>query len=396
MNDKVNDLENILLNTRLILSFPLRLLCFLGVLLLLALGKTEATEVPCNYTSLKWTWLGQEQGKTLRTCEPDIKVVDDEDFTISYPIIFPDSAFKIDSKKGVQFLPTNLFDVLPKLVRVQVVNCSVKSINANHFKDLSQLRALSLNNNKIEQIANDAFVDLISLELLDLSSNKIQSLGKNTFDALTSLGYLHLSHNEIQLLHSEIFKSLVKVEEIKLDQNEIFRLDANVFENLPSFKRIFLDDNKLDEITRNLFRKISNLEQISFRNNRIEFINADAFNNFPRLIFVDLRRNLCIGKLYLLQFENSLKKDLEENCNVNYVHEKFADIEKMLNDESQTIKAQQKEINAMQQIFLYAIGAIVICVICIFCVVVSLMFALSPSKALRRWSEINPFAGNQN
>lgn len=264
-----------------------------------------------------------DQKQIMRTCEPDVNEVDDDDFTISSPKDTSTSGLYIYFKKGVKFLPKNLFSVLPNLVAMQLWNCSVASINENHFKGLSKLKILSLANNRIENVASDSFVDLVSLEHLSMPFNRIRSLGKSTFAALHALRQLYLNDNEIRFLHPKIFDALVNVEDIKLDRNEILSLDENIFESLASLRTIGMVDNKLTEIPRNLFRNNSKLEGVWLRSNKLTFIDDNVFDNLTTLNFVDLRLNLCADEIYFDDSFDILRKDLKQNCEKNSVFEKL-------------------------------------------------------------------------
>lgn len=340
-----------MLNNQLILNFSPRFLCFFGVWLLLALEQTKAaTEAPCIYKSLKWSWLDRKQGLLLQTCEPDIEVVSDEKFVISSLRNDSNSAFKIDSKRGVQFLPTNLFDVLPNLVLIKIRQCSVKSINGNHFKNLPKLKFLELSDNKIGSVDSKAFADLVSLEVLDLSFNQIQSLDESTFKVLKALKHLQLNNNNIQTLHPKLFGSLSNIEEIRLDFNKIDHLDESIFKNLANLKVIALNDNKLTRIQRLLFRNNSNLTEIVLRNNKIEIFQGDVFERLSKLVIVDLLQNSCVNGNFSPKNFVMMKKTLKTNCKANFSVEKttikIGSLKTTKQNEPQTADPLQQDFNA--------------------------------------------------
>lgn len=64
--------------------------------MLVAVGKNEAaTETKCKFENLKLPWFAEK----LRACTPDIKKVDEEDFTISTASDNSTLAFSFDTKK---------------------------------------------------------------------------------------------------------------------------------------------------------------------------------------------------------------------------------------------------------------------------------------------------------
>lgn len=314
-----------------------------------------ATKASCKSAITKWTWFDEKQRPT---CEPDIEVVDEDDFKISSFKTFSTLGLGINSKKGVKFLPTNLASVFPNLEGIQIYNCSVKSIDEYHFKSLSKLTILDLRYNKIEDTDSDAFADLASLKILQLSFNRIRSLSKSTFTGLKALKRLYLYNNEIQFLHPEAFDLLVNIERIDLDYNELQNLDENIFENLASLTRIDLDYNQLRKIPRNLFRNNLNLTKIFLRHNKIKFVE-DTFENLPKLATVDLVENLCIQKEYYLKDFGSLKKDLKQKCNENSATEKLESEVRDLQRKASALKQDLLQtVNTKFETFIYRIESV--------------------------------------
>lgn len=267
--------------------------------------------VSCIVTVKSWSWHGQQHN--LDTCDPEINEVDTENFAISPvedEIVF---AFDIQNKLGVKFLPKNLVENFPDLIALQILNCSLTSIE-NQLKGLSKLKMLNLGRNKIEYVAVDAFIDLFSIEFLELSYNRIKFLAENTFELLYTLEGLYLDNNKIQLLYPKIFGTLVRVEHINIQQNKIPELNENVFENTTNLKQLLFAANKLEKLPKNLFRNNLQLEEIWFSVNNIKFIDANLFDHLPNLKFVNLRFNLCIDKEYDENNVATIGNDLKQSC----------------------------------------------------------------------------------
>lgn len=306
----------------LILIFSQRLWGLFGMVLLSALGKNEtAIKSQCQ-----WAFENQNEQKI---CEANIAKVDDENFTILSKMDNSIEGFHILSKKGVNFLPTNLLCVMPNLISIKICGCSVKLVNENHFKGLSKLQTLNLTDNKLENITSNAFADLSNLERLDLSSNKIRHLDKSTFASLKALKFLLLYKNVIQFLHFEIFAFLVNIEDIKVGGNEIQRLDDNLFKNNSNLKGIFL------------------------RRNKIKYVARNTFDNLPKLKNVYLDENLCVDKNYSSSHFESMKEDLEQNCSVfselKKLGAELTDMKMELNGKTQKNDDLQEEIAAYKQ-----------------------------------------------
>lgn len=209
----------------------------------------------------------------LTYCEPNIKRVYDEDFTIS-PATDPTIlGLRIESKKRVRFLPKNLSLVFPDLVLFIVSECAVSDVRKEHFKGLSKLRFLYLDYNIIDNVEIDAFVDLVSLQVLDLYKNKIISL------------------------HPKIFDPLLNLEILDLDMNRIYSLDENIFEKLINLTDVSIGFNKLETIPKNLFKHNSKLAKITLYKNKIKFIDPNMFNHLVYLECVKFEFDFCVNKL---------------------------------------------------------------------------------------------------
>lgn len=261
-----------------------------------------------------FNWAMSDGQQTLQTCRPELNEVHQQDFIISRLNDRTTQGFDIKNKKGVKYLPNNLFQAFPNLIVVQVFNCSVTTANKNHFKSLSKLKTLSLSRNEIEEIAAEAFADLVSLELLILNYNQILFLDKNLFVSLSMLERLFLENNKIRILHPEIFISLVNMWFINLDKNEILFLDGNTFETLISLKEMSISFNKLETIPKNLFRNNLKLERVWFEGNNIKFIDANMFDSLSDLYYVDLESNVCADKYYDVLKIDEISNDLKQNC----------------------------------------------------------------------------------
>lgn len=316
-------------------------------MLLLVLNVNEAAITEkCCFCTLKWDWFNHKKEHENCVQKNDI---DDGNFLISCEFQASNSRCAIDSR-WVELLPTNLSNDLQNLVKIEIYNCSVKSIEENYFKGLLKLKFLIMTDINIENIANGAFLDLISLELLVLSSNRIQFLSKNTFAELKALKILDLRSNEIRFLHSKIFESLVSIKVILLGDNEIMHMNEHIFKNLANLEFIGLNDNKLEKISRKFFRNNLNLTNIFLERNEIKFIDGETFDNLPKLIYVGLHGNVCVSKNYSLNSFDSIREDVVQKCNENSAQEKLAtvlrELKMELNGELKNTKVTLQELNS--------------------------------------------------
>lgn len=295
-----------------------RFRCLVGVLLITILQKSDAaTQGSCTFRTLKWKVSAHERLE-LKTCITEVDEVEDANFTIQQFSNSTDtttSAFIMDEKLGVKFLPSNLFRVFPELKVIVVLYSSVTSVEENNFNGLSKLKKLLLESNKIEHVAVKAFVDLVSLEYLKLNYNKIQFFEENTFVSLKALKELYFSGNNIASLHPKLFAPLVKVEFIGFSKNKISGLDENIFDTLTNLKKIDMASNKLEIIPKDLFKNNFKLDQIKMQENKIKLIDASMFNHLTDLEFVDFDGNVCVSLFYVKDLNmDRMESYLRQNC----------------------------------------------------------------------------------
>lgn len=191
--------------------------------------------------------------------------------------------------KSIEYLPTNVYRVFPKLISFLFYSCDLSTVERIHVKSVTKLIHLSLPGNNIEHVSADAFVDLVSLRYLILSDNQIECLAENTFKSLKKLEGLVLNGNHIKNLQPQIFHSLAKVTTILLGDNQLEKLDDNIFAHLHELKWIQLDWNRIETIQQKLFSHNMKLEGISFFHNEHKIIeDTFMFNYLPNLKYVDL------------------------------------------------------------------------------------------------------------
>lgn len=74
----------------------------------------------------------------------------------------------LNSNKNIFFLPENIGQKYPNLLKIWAIGCSIKSISRRVFSNLVTLKQLKLMSNQIEELESEMFKDLKSLEELDL------------------------------------------------------------------------------------------------------------------------------------------------------------------------------------------------------------------------------------
>ena len=250
-----------------------------------------STNLYCTIQLYAWEYLSGAETIMIRTCIIEDQKIDDERLSVADDANQSIQGFNIEGNKEVKFLPENIVESFPKLIAYQVYNCSIRTINAKHFKGLNNLELLFLDYNEVESIDGDAFKDLTKLEELSLHYNKITMIAPNLFQPLTSL------------------------EEFRAGNNEIEFLDENIFDNFQNIRSIALHNNKLSTIPANLFKNNLKLEGIFLDENKIKTISSTMFVHLQNLTYVGLRYNFCVNGFYLHNRFNIMKYILWTGCN---------------------------------------------------------------------------------
>ncbi|CAG9810387.1 unnamed protein product [Chironomus riparius] len=112
--------------------------------------------------------------------------------------------------KLLNFIPSGIGRLLPKLLKLKVTNCELKEVMQVDLMQFPHLRILELSTNDIEVIGKDLFKFNPSLELIDLNYNNIKEIAGNVFDDLKHLKYLRLTGNLCTQLSSENIQKIIK------------------------------------------------------------------------------------------------------------------------------------------------------------------------------------------
>ncbi|XP_063360931.1 carboxypeptidase N subunit 2-like [Cydia amplana] len=231
------------------------------------------------------------------------------------------------SQNSLQAL-TGMFDQTPNLLKLNLSNNRIESLQLNIFDALTKLKSLDLSNNVIlgSNLESRIFEELHRIEFLDLSGNFMTRTPENLFQAshtiktlklsrcnleevpkfatnpnLNSMTRLTLSSNEITRLHDKLFINFEKLESIEFDDNLIEFIHEDVFKSLKNIKTISLQHNKIKDLPESLFKSLTKLGNINLSHNLIEYMPVNAFRhtalknlNLADNKFTYLQDNFCL------------------------------------------------------------------------------------------------------
>lgn len=214
-----------------------------------------------------------------------------KNYTISTDKGVKVKGFSARKNLNIEYLPINIYDLFPNLIAYKAINCSVKSLSIENFRNLLALELLALDNNQIEGIPPGVFSDLGSLEVLNLSFNKIKFIDRDTFTNLNDLAELYLTKNLIKSMDFKLDSNL-ELREFSVRNNSISYLPMNCFDQNTRMKRIWLDWNEIQDIPHRVFEPLKKLE------------------------FLNLRNNSCIHDIYRVGEFKDMKKVLAHKCSI--------------------------------------------------------------------------------
>lgn len=136
------------------------------------------------------------------TASNDNSKVTDVSITNSHSIFLPNFF-------GLHFL---------NLLRFEVLNSHLFSINRDNFFGMSDLTDLVLDFNEIENLHVDVFYDLNSLEFLSMCGNKILRFNNEIFIGNLKLKWISFEKNLIQKLSAKIFEKNSNLEILNLKE----------------------------------------------------------------------------------------------------------------------------------------------------------------------------------
>ena len=126
------------------------------------------------------------------------------------------------------------------VIRLDLSNNFIQSIEPNQFKGLVNLKRLCMANNHIRALRKSYFTGLGKLSFLDLSQNSIDDIEPCSFADLNDLSVILLNNNQIS---SDSF--LKHCDQLK--QLKYLNISQNKLKNIDSVKQTYLTHVSFDD-----------------------------------------------------------------------------------------------------------------------------------------------------
>ncbi|XP_013109794.2 uncharacterized protein LOC106088689 [Stomoxys calcitrans] len=193
---------------------------------------------------------------------------------------------------------------LYNLSTLEVLDLSRNLFSTIDFYKLSgtlNLRQLNLKDNKITSLTGFNAVNLTQLDTVDLSGNLLLSLPANFLRNSINLQRVDLSSNRFLQIPSSALSdiSLPRLSWLNLTGNPINTIYTVIEERYPYLKELYICQTNLSILTSYDFKAFKALQHLHLVNNRITRISPGAFTNLTNLLTLDI----SINELELLPIE---------------------------------------------------------------------------------------------
>lgn len=176
---------------------------------------------------------------------------------------------------------------------------------------------VSITNQTAVYLADGIGLVFTQLKQLEVISSKLRFLKRQNFRNLPNLLDLRLDKNEIEMIFSDTFWDLEQLEWLSLSGNRIKVLTEGM--TIMSQKLLWFtaNDNELVYFDGSFFQNNPDLEAVTLSGNRLAIIQFNT-SKLRNLIFLDLRRNVCIDKLARsvedVESMETIAKHIEQQC----------------------------------------------------------------------------------
>ncbi|CAG0885303.1 unnamed protein product [Darwinula stevensoni] len=168
----------------------------------------------------------------------------------------------------MQKITKYMFAGLKALMRLDLNDCNLYSIETGAFSALESLEILDMSGNQLE-IENDGeFLGLTELKALFLHDNHISSQGATSpFKTLRNLTVLKLNRNSMTHLTEDFFAEMETMETLILSENDIEQWNSPVLGATKNMHNLRLDRNKLVAVTEAMLTDFANLATLDLSGN---------------------------------------------------------------------------------------------------------------------------------
>ena len=164
-------------------------------------------------------------------------------------------------------IPANIFNVLPNVQSLEVINCGTLSIIPPDFFFAARLREIRMVENQITRLTTAPFINAVSLETLILENNGITDLGPNPFAGLVNTRFISIANNEVQNITTQLMRPLRSLTTFDASNNAIQEVDGRLFWHSPNIEIVNFSGNSITAVGNSILNINENLQQFWMEGN---------------------------------------------------------------------------------------------------------------------------------
>ncbi|XP_026547968.1 leucine-rich repeat-containing protein 4 [Notechis scutatus] len=193
-------------------------------------------------------------------------------------------------RNAIRQIEVGAFNGLASLNTLELFDNWLTVVPSGAFEYLSKLRELWLRNNPIESISSYAFNRVPSLMRLDLGElKKLKYISEGAFEGLYNLKYLNLGMCAIREMPN--LSPLVGLEELEMSGNTFPAIKPGAFHGLKSLKKLWIMSAQISVIERNAFDDLTALVELNLAHNNLTSLPHDLFAPLRYLVELHLHHN---------------------------------------------------------------------------------------------------------
>ncbi|XP_007442944.1 leucine-rich repeat-containing protein 4, partial [Python bivittatus] len=193
-------------------------------------------------------------------------------------------------RNAIRQIEVGAFNGLASLNTLELFDNWLTVVPSGAFEYLSKLRELWLRNNPIESISSYAFNRVPSLMRLDLGElKKLKYISEGAFEGLYNLKYLNLGMCGIREMPN--LSPLVGLEELEMSGNNFPAMKPGAFHGLKSLKKLWIMSAQISLIERNAFDDLTALVELNLAHNNLTSLPHDLFAPLRYLVELHLHHN---------------------------------------------------------------------------------------------------------
>lgn len=218
---------------------------------------------------------------------------------------------------------------LPKLVKLEIINCDLSEFDFNSLNSLSSLEILEVTNGRFGKSNNKPplfgidfkrLINLKSIDIFDRVIRKIDFKVVNKFNKLKlsqekldfskrfdfpELNCLGISHVDLsKSISQQFFNGYNSLIELNLNNTYLTDIDFIDTYRLGNLEILSLSYNNIVLLRKGVFSKLKKLKSLNLGYNRIRDLVLGTFEGLECLENLDIRSNqICVGLIDKTVFE---------------------------------------------------------------------------------------------